>query len=129
MESKAGVEVESAPLAYFALEPNPSAHSFHQARGDGQPQARAAVRAPGRAIGLHKGIENVFVLFRCDTNTGVGDGKMEEDFFACACFHFNLDHHFAAPGELDGVADQVDDHLPQAIRVADNAVGYIETDV
>ena len=34
-------------------------------------------------------------------------------------------HHLAALGELDGVADQVDDDLPQPARVADQGVGHV----
>ena len=41
----------------------------------------------------------------------------------------DLQRHFAALGELDGVADQVDHHLPQAVVVADDAARHVGMDV
>ena len=41
----------------------------------------------------------------------------------------DVDHHLALLGELDGVADQVDDDLPQPARVADQHVGHVGRNV
>jgi hypothetical protein len=37
--------------------------------------------------------------------------------------------HMAAAGELDGIADQVDQHLPQAHRVADDGERQVRADL
>ena len=41
----------------------------------------------------------------------------------------HVDDHFAALGELDGVADQVDQHLAQAPGIADERVGHVRSNV
>jgi hypothetical protein len=40
-----------------------------------------------------------------------------------------LNNYLAALGELQRVADQVDDHLPQSPAVADEGVGDVGVDV
>jgi hypothetical protein len=42
---------------------------------------------------------------------------------------FDPDDHLTVLGELDGIADQVQDHLPQPVRVADQAVRHVRGDV
>ncbi len=46
-----------------------------------------------------------------------------------ALLHPDEHHHFAALGELDGVADQIDEDLPQANRVADHEIRHVRRDV
>ena len=48
---------------------------------------------------------------------------------ALAVFHVDVDGHFAPFGELDGVADEVDQDLPEPPRVADQCVRNVRLDV
>ncbi|MNV16036.1 hypothetical protein D3C71_1067880 [compost metagenome] len=83
---------------------------------DGQAQAAAAVTRGGTcAIGLFEATEQALALFLADARPGVAD--IEAD--AVAVFigeHAQAHRTFA--GELDGVADQVEQDLPQPHHVA-----------
>ena len=54
-QRKSRREVKRAAAAEFAFDPDAPAHQFHQPRGNGQPQAGAAIIAGGRSVGLFKG--------------------------------------------------------------------------
>ena len=59
------------------------------------------------------------LLFPRDADAGVVDRKVQADVFRSTFgFHLDVDDDFALFGELDGVADQVDDHLPQPAGIA-----------
>ena len=89
-----------------------------QALGDGQAQASATILAGCRNIGLRKSFKDAVELVRRDANPCVLYPKLQpllpirQDLF----FDVNVDS--ALLGELDGIADQVDQDLPQPRRVA-----------
>ena len=51
-----------------------SAHQADQLANDGQAQARSTITAVGFRVGLRKGEEDLFEVFRCDPDAGVGHG-------------------------------------------------------
>ena len=48
-----------------------------------------------------------------DADAGVGDGEMQHAVGPVGSLHPHPDDHFPRFGELDGVADEVDQHLPE----------------
>ena len=123
---EAGDESELAPLPRLARQPDPAAHHLDQMRRDRQPQSGAAVAAGRRRVGLHERPEDLPLLVLRDADAGVGDGEAQRRLHRRSCARLaTFDDDFARVGELDGVADQVDEHLPEPPDVADQVVGHI----
>ena len=59
------------------------------------------------------------MLFQGNPNARVRDGEVERDPVRKRFLHPDVDNHLAALGELDGVAHEVQQHLPQTTRVAE----------
>jgi hypothetical protein len=89
-----------------------------------RPEAGAAVFAGGRGVGLHVGLEQVLLLFAAHADAGVAHIEAQGRSAALLLDAGDADRHFAVFGELDGVAEQVDQHLAQAQRVAVEAVRH-----
>src|SRR5207244_2013313 len=81
--------------------------------GDRQAEARAALNPRGRAVGLVELLEDPGLVGRGDAGPGVThrDGERAVD-------SGGSDRHFTGIGELDGVADQVEQDLRDAAFVA-----------
>jgi len=112
-------EVESASFASSTLHPKTPLHEMHEFPGDRQAEAGAAVGGGWWSFRLGKGFEDGSQLIRRDADPRVLHGQMERRLVVSKRFQGNVDDHFAAFGELDGVADQVDEDLPEATRVDD----------
>ncbi|OEZ48764.1 hypothetical protein DUGA6_63190 [Duganella sp. HH105] len=93
-------------------------HQLHQLFGDRQSQAGAAVLAGGGAVGLREGIENARARFAGDADAGIVHFETQADGLRILVHHGHLDRDLAAVGELDGVAQQVEDDLAQPVRIA-----------
>ena len=118
--------MEAAAVARLALDPDAPAHQFDQLRGDGQAEPRAAVAARRRRVGLHEGAEDLPLLVGRHADAGVRHGELRDR--AVSRQHGptrDVDDDLALLGELDGVADQVDDDLAQSARIADERVGHV----
>ena len=122
-----GREVEGAAAADFAFDPDPPSHEVHQPRGDRQSQAGAAETAGGRAVGLLEDLEDHLLLLRRHADARIADGEVQHDLAVAHRFRPDLEHDLAALGELDGVAHQVDDDLPQAGGIAAEKGGHVGT--
>src|SRR5262245_32637965 len=87
---------------------------LHDLLGDGEPEARAALGLGKGTVDLVELIEDPTLLVERYARAGVahGDGKTA---IARACG----DAHLAGVGELDGVADEVEQHLREALLVAE----------
>ena len=114
---------ENGSFAGGADDTDGAAHQLGQAAGDGQPQAGATEAAGGGAVGLDEALEEIGLVRGGDADAGVlnldaqvvgvgpvGDGQDAQDDLALF-------------GELDGVAQQVEDDLAQAHGVAVGAAG------
>src|SRR5262249_44416134 len=62
-----------------------------------------------------------------DANAGVGDGEVQCP--GSSGFGRNRHQHVSLLRELDGVANEVHQHLTQAQRIAHDRVGYARIDV
>ena len=62
-------------------------------------------------------------FFRRNADPRVGDGEFDAALSPSACLRRDLYHDFTFRRELDGVADEVDEDLAEAARVADEDLG------
>ncbi len=115
-------EVEGAALTQPTLHPQPPSHHPHQALRDGQTQAGAAVLARRRAVRLLEGPEDRLLFVRRDADARVAHLKMQNTF---GLLHAHRYDHLTLGGELDAVADQVDEDLAQPSGIADQHLGHV----
>jgi hypothetical protein len=121
--------VERAAPADLALEPDPTRHALDQAPGDREPQSGSTEPPCGRGIRLSEGVEDepAFVVGNADACVLHGDiqrHRLRRD-------RFGVDTHrdLAPLGELDRVADQIEDDLADSPGVADQIVRDIGPDL
>ena len=98
-------------------------------RGDGQAQAGAVVPARGRGVDLRERGEDALLILRRDADARVGHGEPHPGLAIARRFELHVERHAAAFGELHGVGEQIDQHLPQPQRVANEVVGHGLVDV
>ena len=122
-------EVEGAALAGFALQPHVATHQFDQAARYGQPEAGAAKAAGGRGVFLREGVENQLLLVRGDADAGVAHRQVDYQVLAILCVQFGVQRDLAALGELDRVADEVDQHLADAAGITDQLLRQVGLDL
>ena len=122
-------KVKRAALAGLAVHPDQAAHDVDQLSRNGKPQAGAAIATGHRTIGLLKGSENHLLAGGRNADAGVANGKMDGDNPVRALLLIDLDDHFAALCELDGVAGKVGDHLAQTARVSRHKVRNLGMEV
>ncbi|MNT05018.1 hypothetical protein D3C72_1396200 [compost metagenome] len=97
-----------------AMEIQGSAHGFGQRAADGQ--AQPAAPALAARVGLLEGLEQVTHLRWRDADAAVDDFHQQ----CCGlCWRIQLQAQLYAAyvGELDGIAEEVVEKLPQAIRI------------
>ena len=116
---KAAGEVKGAAFAFSALHFQLSAHFVDDAAGDGEAEAGSSKAPGGRAVGLAEGLEDARLLVFRDADAGVRDGELQGDRLGRSVNCIHRDHHLAAFGELDGIADEIDDDLPKYPGSAD----------
>jgi hypothetical protein len=96
---------------------------------DREAEAGAAVFARGGGVDLAEGLEQPVDPVRGDADAGVADRELEQHAIRRGRRRIagigerapaHLDRDAAARGELDGVVDEVDEHLAQAGDVADD---------
>ena len=121
-------EVERAPGPRLAFDPDLPAHEPRQLGRDRQPQTGAFEAARERAVGLGEGLEDRLAFGARDANAGVRDGELQDEAFGVPGSHRDSGGDFAAVGELDGVADQVDQNLPKPVGVPDQSIGHVGLD-
>ena len=112
-------ELKGRALPWHRFHPNAATHQRHQVAADRQPQAGAAIAARGGAVNLAEALEQPLLLCRAHTDAGVAHLHMQLDTAVVTAGAADADHHLAGLGELAGVAAQVEQHLLQAQRVAD----------
>ena len=111
---------EAAAGPHLGLYLNRSAHHFHEAFADGQPQTGAAEAPGGRRFGLLEGFEQAFLLILADAEAGIGNRHLDQQTFGALLLDVGDDANLAVFGEFQRVAHQVDQHLLYPQRIADN---------
>ncbi len=113
-------EGERAAPALLALHGDRPAHQGHQPRGDRQAQSSTAVLPRSRSVLLLEGPEDRLLLFARNADAGVAHREAKPGF-PVRCGEsggFHSQGHLAFFGKLDGVADQVEQHLAQPGSIA-----------
>ena len=77
-------------------------------------------------VNLTESPEEKFLLVIGDANTGVGDGESEYTLSdGCSTIGCDFYLNLSPIGELDGVAGEVDEDLPQPHLVSDHRIRHI----
>ena len=116
---------EGRALARLAQDLDAALHGLGEAAHDRQAEPGAAEAARGRAVGLHERLEQPVALLVGEADAGVGDLDAQHAVAGI----LERQPHRARLGELDGVAQQVEQDLLQAQRIADHAVGHVGGDI
>ena len=95
-----------------------AAHEFHELPGDGEAETRAAEAARRRAVGLHERLEKLPLRRERDANARVGHLDAQHHPAAVLAHAPRRDADLALGRELDGVAHEVEQHLPDAAGIA-----------
>ena len=108
------LKVDPAPTTELDLDV--AAHQGDQVAADRQTEAGAAMVAADRAVQLGEALEQPLELVCGDAGARVADGQAQQ---AVGGVIAGGDGDAAAGGELDGVAQQVEQHLaqPRAVGV------------
>src|SRR5262245_20215356 len=102
---------EHRALARLARHRHVAAHHARKLARDGKAKPRSAELLRGRGIGLGEFFEQLCLLLHRHANASIRDGELEE---AAAIAHLacrKLD--LARFGELAGIAEEVEQYLPQ----------------
>ncbi|MNE13929.1 hypothetical protein D3C80_1067830 [compost metagenome] len=111
---------EDRALSLLAFAAQGAAHALGQGAGDRQAQAGTAVAPGDRGVGLLEGIEHVFQAFGRDTDTAIMHRTDEPQHLVVQFLPADVHPDAAFFGEFQRIADQVDQDLPDARRVALN---------
>ncbi len=96
-----------------------SSYQPDQLLDNSQSEARPAIPARGRAIGLGKGIKEVRLGLRRNADPSALHGKVEEIVRS----FFDFDTHLSVGGKFHGIAEQIAENLAQSVWVPRRAVG------
>jgi hypothetical protein len=110
-------ERECRTGARLAVDGQPAAHQLDEARRDRKAEAGSAETARRRRVGLAEGLEQTSDGLGIETDPGVPDGKAQGAGFGVRGRR-DLDRDLALLGELDGIADQIEQDLPEPDRIA-----------
>lgn len=91
---------------------------FHDAPRDDQSQTGTAVLACHAAVCLLEWLEDTRLILVTDADAGICDRKRNGDTIFVLLYGLGGDGDAAVLGELDRIARQIDQHLPQTGRVA-----------
>ncbi len=107
-------DAEQGAAAFPALDPDATAHQRGEPAHDGEPEACPFMTARGRDIGLLEFLENRLPPLLRDAGAGIGD--VDDDHPVVSA---DADADAALVGELDRVADKVQQDLPDAVAITD----------
>ena len=102
---------------------------FHNAPRDDQSQTGAAVLSCHAAVCLLEWLEDTRLILVTDADAGVRDRKRNGDTIFVLLHGLGSDGNAAVLGELDRVARQIDQHLPQTGRVAADSLRQFSPNV
>ena len=121
----AGCKVKCAAHPLFAFDPDAAPHHLDQLLRNRQPKPRTAKAPRSGTVDLAKRVENLRLFLRRNANSRIAYRYMQADRVTQFFFQHHIDYDLAALGELEGVAHQVDHHLPQSTRIANETIRHI----
>jgi len=104
--------VNTEPFSGSLVTGHVAAHHARELAGDGKPEPGAAEVPRGRVIGLTEFLEQLRLLLRSHADPAVGDREL--DPVATVGDLARPQPDFAFLGELAGIAQQVEQYLPQS---------------
>ena len=109
-ENKGGASSYFTNDVYFA------SHAFYYLFGYGKTYSQPTLFAGKRAIHLKKWLKNGFKVFFCNAYSGVGNGKLKEQFLGgWHCLQkVDIDMYAAFVGKQNCIFCEVEKNLPQA---------------
>ncbi|PMQ16548.1 hypothetical protein JaAD80_10195 [Janthinobacterium sp. AD80] len=116
--------VEHAAHAQGAFHRDGAVHQFDQLQRDRRAQARAAKAAAHRRISLREGGEDLV-----EAVGGNADARVVHGDVHLLALHVDGHAHVAHFRELDGVADQIGQHLLHPARVAEEELPHARVDI
>ena len=132
------VERERAADAGGRAQMDLAAQQIGELATDRQAEAGAAVLAAGRGVGLLERLEDDLLLLQQDADAGIGDFEgdhgrrlVEHRMLGAPAAERGRDvePHAAVLGELEGVRQQVLEHLLQALGIGDDAAPEMRIDL
>ncbi len=105
-------------LAGRALARDRAAHQPGEARADREAESGPGVQPARRGVDLREGLEEAGLGFGCDPDPRVVHREPQLDATLVAALELRPDGDLAGGGELHGVADEIEEHLPQPRGVA-----------
>ena len=119
-------DAERGALTWTACNLDAAAHPVDDPPRDGETEPGAGKSAIGAAIGLLEFVEDARLLAFRNADAGVAHRQ-----HGLARARAGLDHDTDAAGfrELDGVAGEIEQHLPQPRGIADDALRQAFVDV
>src|SRR5579862_1387436 len=121
-------EKEGRALARFAVDADMAAHLLDDSGGDCQAQAGAAIAGSGRAVRLHKRLEQAVLKLPGNADPAILDRKPYNNVVRARLHAAGIHPHVPASGKLDGVGDQVVEHLAQMAGVSAYALWQVSVD-
>lgn len=102
-----------------------AAHLIDEFPGDREPETRAAVMPAFGLINLIERLEYSFELLAGDADARVDDIELQPERLWCAsrCGLMNDERDAAGVGEFDGVAEEVEEYLPQTHAIGADHFG------
>src|SRR5690606_9751611 len=120
------LEDEGRALSRRAVDVDAAAHRRGQLLRDRKPQPTAAVACAGaRAFGLFEAAEQSLLLLLVESRTGIADGQPHPRRLQ----RRRLQANAAALGELDRVAEQVEQYLAHAAGIAQDPAWHVGGEV
>src|SRR5262249_39798336 len=115
--ARGNLHAERRALTQRRFDPDAPTVHLDDLSGNGETQPRAALGARVRAVNLAERLEDPLAFFGRDTGAGIADahGKVA---VGCA----GRDLHLSGIRELNGIAHEVEEHLGQALLIA-QAIG------
>src|ERR1700736_4663732 len=92
------------------------------------PQARAPERPGGRPVRLGERVEDLCLVSLVDADSGIADFKFQTNLLQRVLVNLYPDYYFSALGELQGIAREIHDDLPQPPGVSPQHVGDLRRD-
>ena len=118
-------EMKCTAAVRLAVDPDTPAHHRDKTGRDREAEAGTAKAARRRAVGLAEGVENHPLFVGRDADAGVGHGHVHNGFAGGLRMARDAYDDFAFIGELDGVADQIQQNLTESPDVGDEDVRHV----
>jgi hypothetical protein len=113
-------EPETRALAGGAVKTDLAIQQLHQTLRDGQAQAIAAIAFLNLALGLHEAGKNMGLVVKGNANARVLHLKQH-----ARVVPLHTQHHLALVREFEGIAQQVDQDLHQAVPVGADPLRHV----